>query len=78
MQDERVRVVARELLVGRLDEERLREERVPGAVGDHAQRQPVLGIGAGERVHDVDVVCLQMRDDLLAKAVELLLFESPG
>ncbi len=74
VQDERIRVVARELLLGRLDEERLGEERMPGAVGDYAQRQPVLGIGACERVHDVEVVCLQMRDDLLAKAVELLLF----
>ena len=41
----------------------------------HAEREPVLGIGAGERIHDVEVACLQMRDDLLAKAVELLLLQ---
>ncbi len=37
VQDERLRLVVGELLLGRIDEERLREERMPGAVG-HTRR----------------------------------------
>ena len=36
MEDERLRLERDEVLLGRVDEERLREERVPGAVGDDA------------------------------------------
>ena len=74
VQDERLRVVLGELVLGRVDEERLREERVPGAVRDDAQRQPVLRVGAGERVHHVQVArVVEVPDDLLAEPVEALL-----
>ena len=63
----------RELLLGRLDEERLREERVPGAVGDDAHGEPVLRVGARERVHDVEIAAVEVGRDLVAQALEVLL-----
>jgi hypothetical protein len=46
---------------------------VVGAVGDDADGDPVRGVGAGERVDDVDVLLVEVGDDLLAETVELLL-----
>jgi hypothetical protein len=40
-------------LRGRVDEHRLREQRVVRPVGDHAHRDAMGGVGAGERVDDV-------------------------
>ena len=54
VEDHGLGLVLRELLVVGLDEEGAGEEGVPGALGDHAQRQAVGGLGAGERVDDVD------------------------
>ena len=62
-----------QLDLGRLDEERLREQRVPGAVGDDADAEAVRRVGARERVDDVEVAPLEVRDDLLAQALEMLL-----
>ena len=60
----------------RLDEDRLREQRVIRAVGDHAHPDPLRGICAGERVDDVQHrLHVQVRDDLVAEPEELLLFE---
>ena len=73
MQHERLRLHLVELVVGRVDEERLREERVPGALGDHADGEAVRRIGARERVDHVDVALAQARGDLLAEALVVLL-----
>jgi hypothetical protein len=62
-----------ELLVGGVDEERLREQRVPRALSDHAHGDAVRGIGAGERVDDVDVPFAEACRDLLAETLEVLL-----
>ena len=75
VEDERLRLEVGELLLARLDEERLRKERMPGAVGDHAEREPVFRIGAREGVHDVDVVTLEMTEDLVAQTLEAILVE---
>jgi hypothetical protein len=73
VQDERVRLEVAELLLARLDEQRLGEERVPGRVGDHPHEQSVGRVGARERVDHIEVAAVQMVDDLLAKALEVLL-----
>ena len=72
---ERLRLVIAELLLGRLDEERLREQRMPRAVGDDAKRESVRGIGPGKGVHDVEVASFEKRDHLVAEGLELLLPE---
>src|SRR5512133_2994257 len=72
MEDERLELEVRELIVGRIDEERLREERMPGAVGDHAEREAVGRVGAREGVDDVQILPLEVRDHLRAEAFELL------
>ena len=71
MQDERLGLVAGELVRVGVDEERLGEQRVPGARGDDADAQPVRGIGAGERVDDVEVALLEVGDDLVPQPVEV-------
>ena len=75
VQDERVRLERLERLFVGVDEERLCEERVPGALRDDADGDSVPGIGAGIRVHDVDVFLLQAGDDLVAQTLERLLRE---
>ncbi len=61
-------------LVGRgIDEERLREERMPGARGDDAHADAMRRMCAGERVDDVDVAGAELRPHLLAKPLERLL-----
>ena len=70
MEDERLRLHLLELLVGRVDEERLREEGVPGALADHAHRQPMRRIRAGEGVDDVDVALAQPQRHLVPQLVE--------
>jgi len=55
VQHDRLRLEGLELVAGRIDEQRLREQRVPGALGDHADREPVGGVRTGERVDDVEV-----------------------
>ena len=53
---------------------RLREERMPRALRDHPHGDAVGGIGAGERVDDIDVALAQQRAaDLLARPLEVLL-----
>src|SRR4029078_3891598 len=61
------------LVVCRVDEERLREERMPWAFREDADRDSVIGIRSGERVDDVDVAFAQTRGDLLAQGLEVLL-----
>ena len=75
VQDECLRLELGEILRGRLDEERLGEERVVRVVGDDADADPVLGIGACERVDDVHVALGVGGDDLVAEAIEQLLLE---
>jgi hypothetical protein len=70
VQHERVRLEVAQLLLAGLDEEGLREERVPGRIGDDANVDAVGGIGAGERVDDVDVSLVQMLGQLLSEAFE--------
>ena len=73
VQDERIRLHPLELVLGRIDEERLREERVPGALRHDPHGDPVRRVRSRERVHDVYVVLAEPRRDLLAQPVEVLL-----
>ena len=76
MEHERVGPEVLQLRLGRVDEERLREQGVIRAVGDDANGNPVCGIGTGERVDDVhDLLVLEERDDLVAQLLEILLAE---
>ena len=59
VQHERLRLVPPQLALRGVDEERLREERVPRAVRHDPQREPMCRIGPGERVHDVDVLLVE-------------------
>ena len=61
-------------LVGRgIDEERLREERMPRARGDDPHADPVRRMRPGERVDDVDVAGGELRSYLLTEPLERLL-----
>ena len=51
-------------------EERVGEQRVPGGVGDHADRQAVGALGAGEAVEDVQVAVVQVAARLVEQPVE--------
>ena len=73
MEDERLGLHPLELVVRRVDEERLREERMPGALGKHANRDSVGGIRSRKGVDDVDVALAQTSGDLLAEMLEALL-----
>ncbi len=73
VEDERLRLHVLELVVRRVDEERLREEGMPRRLGDHADGDAVRAVGAGERVDDVDIAFAQPRRDLLAKSLEVIL-----
>src|SRR2546430_16487756 len=78
MQDERGGREVTQLLLCRLDEQRLGEEGVIRQVSHGPHGDAMSGVGAGERIDDVDLVTLlEMRDDLLAQAVELILGERP-
>ena len=64
----------RELRGGRRDEHRLGEEGVVRAAGDHAHADPVVRVGAGEGIDDVErILRVEVLDDLRAQAVEPLL-----
>ena len=73
VQDERLRLHLVELVVRRVDEERLREERMPRALRDHAHRDAMGRVGARERVDHVDVSLAQARCDLFTQLLEVLL-----
>src|SRR6266511_3146151 len=75
MEHEGLRAVVLELFLGGLDEERLGEERMPRTVGDHAQLEPVLRIGSGEGIDDVELTILEVREDLGSEALELILLD---
>ena len=73
VEDEHVRLEACELRLGGLDEHRLRKERVVWVCREDAHREPVLRVSAAEGVDHVDVPPLEVRDDLGAQPVEVLL-----
>ena len=74
VQDERLRLEVAQLLLGRVDEHRPREECVVGVARDDAHGDPLLRVGAGERVDDVEVVAAaDVRGHLLAQPLEVLL-----
>ena len=73
VQDERLRAERAQLIVRGLDEHRSREQRVVGPAGDDAHGDPVGGIGPGEGVDDVELLPVEVGDDLLAQALEVLL-----
>ena len=74
VQDERLRLEVAQLLLGRVDEHRPREERVVGVAGDDADGDPLLRISTGERVDHVEVVAAaDVRGHLLAQPLEVLL-----
>ena len=70
VQDERLDLHLLELVRRRVDEERLGEERVPRALGDDADGDPVRGVGAREGVDDVDVARAETLGDLVAQPLE--------
>ena len=71
VQDERLRLEARELLGGRLDEHRLREQRVLRLAGDRrARRSGARGRRRRRRRRRRASCALEVRDDLVAQAVE--------
>ena len=73
VQHERLRLELAQLLLARVDEHRPREERVVRVIRDDADGDAMLGVGARERVDDVEVAAAEVRDDLLAQPVEVLL-----
>ena len=76
VQHERLGLVRLELLVGRADEHRLREERVVRARGDDANADPMRGVGAGEGVDDVEALLRgEVVGDLATKPVEVRLLD---
>jgi hypothetical protein len=48
---------------------------VVGATGDDPDRDPVRRVGAGKGVDDVELLCVEVRDDLLSQPFEALLRE---
>ena len=54
VQDERLRLEVAQLVLGRVDEHRPREERVVRVARDDADGDPVRRVGARERVDDVE------------------------
>src|SRR5581483_4087866 len=75
VEDERVGLEALQLGRARLDEHRPREQGVVRPIGDHADGHAVRRVGPGVRVDDVDVARVQVRDELRAQPVEVLLVE---
>jgi hypothetical protein len=73
VQHERVGLEAAQLVLGRVDEHRPREERVVRAGRDDADGDALLRVGARERVDDVDVAAAEVRRHLLAQTLEVLL-----
>ena len=72
MQDRKGRLEPRQLVGRRANEHVARKEAVPGAVGDHPHRQPVFRIGAGVEVLDEQLAALQVGEQALVQAGELL------
>ena len=70
VEDERLRAMAGKLVLGGVDEERAREECVPGGLGDDPNGEPMSGIGSGEGVDHVDVAAPEAVDDPLPEALE--------
>src|SRR5580765_7416274 len=77
MQDERLWHMDGDLLLRRVDEERLGEERVPRAVGDYTEREPVRRVRARKGVDDVEILVLEERGDLGAQPFEAFLVDRP-
>ena len=75
MQDESLRLVLVELVLRWFDEERLREEGVPRRIGNDAEAEATRGVCAGERVDDVDVGLVEVRDEPVAEPVEARLLD---
>ncbi len=75
VEDQGLRLHLLELRLRWIDEERLREERVPGALADHAHGDAVSRIGAREGVDDVDVALAEPQRHLVAEPLEVLLGE---
>ena len=73
VEDERVRFEIAQLVLGRVDEHRPGEEGMVGVVGDDPDRDPVLRVGARKGVDDVEVGAADVRDHLLAQALEPVL-----
>ncbi len=73
VEDERLRLHVLELLLGGIDEQRLGEEGVPGALADHADDDAMCRVRACESVDDVDVPLAESLGHLVAQALEVLL-----
>ena len=73
VQDERLRAERGQLVGGRLDEHRLREQGVVRAAGDDPDGDPVRGVGAREGVDDVQLAAVEVRDDLVPQRLETVL-----
>ena len=68
--DRQGRLEIRHLGRVRADEHVAREEAVPGAVGDHPHRQPVVRVGAGVEVLDEQLAALQIGQHSLLQVFE--------
>ena len=62
-----------QLVLARVDEHRPRERGVVRVVGDDAHGDPMRRVGAGEGIDDVEGQAADVRDDLLAQPLEVLL-----
>ena len=65
-------LMARDLVRRRHDEQVARKQVVPGQFVDHAHREPVAGVGAGEAVLDIKVPPLHVGAEAAEQRVELL------
>ena len=70
VQDREGRLEIRQLGRRGPDEHVARKEAVPGAVADHPDRQPVLGVGAGIEILNEQLLTLQIGQHPLLQAVE--------
>jgi hypothetical protein len=70
MQHDRLGLEGGELGRRGLNEHRRREQRVVRVVGDDPHRDAMRGVGAGERVHDVEVALAEIRGHLVPQALE--------
>ena len=78
VEHERLRLVGVQLVAGRTDEHRLREQGVVRARRDHADADPMLRVGAGERVDHVETLLGREEVGHLAtEVVEARLLERP-
>ena len=71
VEDESIRLHLGELVVGRVDEERLGEKCVPRVLRNDAHADSMRRIGAGKGIDDVDIAFTQPRGSFARKRSKL-------